>query len=390
MANAWTCETGDYTPPTEDITTSENTTNISKKVKGHTQESLSIMSWNCNHLTSKIPELKERLYKEDVDICLVQETMLSGEVRTPQIQGYTAIRSDRKVKISGGGLITYIKSSLPHEKKTEGFKLATEICSLRVKCGYKKWLDISNIYCPPPYSLGQIIKFSPEIIPTSNLSIITGDFNAHTHLWDAKQPPDDRGETIIDWIIATDMSVLNDANVPTRLNKDTGGLSSPDTAFAGKDISHLCEWKRGEPIGKSDHWPTTVTVHLKVQHQHVLGREPKWKRKDVNWPAWTQAVEDLCISVPQVDDPCKRLSRLAHFLDTAANQHIGKVKPGKNTKYWLTPPVREAIEERNKVRQTVGNPVTIEARSSVQANWSKSSEEDKFTTRKAVKKQLGE
>ena len=56
-------------------------------------------------------ELQDRLKKQDIDVCLVQETKLRLTHRTQTIKGYGAVRSDRKGGI-GGCLIIYIKNTL--------------------------------------------------------------------------------------------------------------------------------------------------------------------------------------------------------------------------------------------------------------------------------------
>ena len=383
---SWTCQHCLYVPPTEVINSTEDTAATSERVKGSTKDNILIMQWNCDSLLKKVKELKDRLHERSVDICLIQETKLSSNMSSPRIDGYTAIRLDRKVNISGGGLIAYIKETLIPDVKLEAFKLATEVCSFRLYCGPKKWLDITNVYCPPYNSLGQTINFSPDIIPTSDLCIVVGDFNAHTQLWDTKQPSDDRGEQIVDWIIDNDLTVLNDASTPTRLNKITTGLSSPDIALAWKEISHLCEWERDEPIGSSDHWPLLITIHHKVQHQHVLGKDPRWKRKDVDWSAFANTVDELCANLPQADDPCKRLERLTHILVSAAETHVGKAKPGKNTNCWLTPPIRAAIKARNLKHKILSTPTAIDERCALRDDWSEADEDTKVTIRQKTKK----
>ena len=48
-----------------------------------------------------------------------------------------------------------------------------------------------------------------------------------------------------------------------------------------------------------------------------------------------------------------QIQRFTGILIQAANKHVGKVKPGKKTKLWLTPPVKAAIKQRNRLRRMV-------------------------------------
>ena len=64
------------------------------------------------------------------------------------------------------------------------------------------------------------------IIPTDPYTIIAGDFNAHSLLWDDIQPPDTRGTEMENWIIDQELSVANDGS-PTRVGRITGNESTP-------------------------------------------------------------------------------------------------------------------------------------------------------------------
>ena len=387
---SWTCNKCDALPPPDEVTSSQTTPDVSEKIKGFKHKTLKLLQWNCDSLSTKIPELKDRLSKLDIDICLIQETKLRSHDKTPKIPGYGSVRTDRKSNTSGGGLITYIKDTLVFDRASEGCRTATEMSSIRVKIGGKKWIDITNIYVPPHNSTGQTINLATDIIPTSANSIIVGDFNAHSILWDQIHPTDDRGEEIIDWLITKELSVLNEDSAPTRISRITGGMSSPDISLAGCEISKNCDWKVNEALGNSDHLPILITINHQIQHQHVLGSEAKWKRKDVDWPAWSSSVEELCISLPQAQGPCNRVKRLTHILTTAADQHIGKVKPGKNTKCWLTPHVRDGIRTRNQKRKLLGNSDAITERCQQSENWLESNEAEQDTIRCEVKKNLRE
>ena len=86
-----------------------------------------------------------------------------------------------------------------------------------MKLGKKNWVNISNVYTPPPNSVGQEIEFDPEKIMADEQSIILGDLNGHSPLWDFALNPDNRGGAIEDWVIANNLTVLNDGT-PTRID----------------------------------------------------------------------------------------------------------------------------------------------------------------------------
>ena len=118
--------------------TAEETPEISENVKGSKRKTLKILQWNCDSLSTKLPELRHRLEKLDIDVCLIQETKLNSNSTAPKITGYGHMRYGRKAKISGGGLITYVKESLMFDKSSEGCKIATEMCTILVKASRGK------------------------------------------------------------------------------------------------------------------------------------------------------------------------------------------------------------------------------------------------------------
>ena len=295
--DSWKCPGCTAAEIPDSIATDELGIEGKSNVKGFKEKNLRIMQWNADHMKSKLPELKTQLRTHDVDICMIQETKLGPTDTLPKIPGYTVIRHDRKGGIKGGGLVCLLKETISHAITITASHTATEVLGIKIKC-QKKWLEIINVYCPPQNSLGQEIELATEIIPTSNNSIILGDFNAHSNAWDLIQPEDDRGDHLLDWIGSAELTILNDSHSSTRFSRTTGGLSSPDVTLAGSLIAPRCEWKILEAIGNSDHLPLLTTINLVIEHQHVLGSVPRWKRTGVDWPKWSEAVESLCQSEP--------------------------------------------------------------------------------------------
>ncbi len=73
------------------------------------------------------------------------------------------------------------------------------------------------------------------------LTLLGGDLNAHSPLWDTNQPRDTRGEQLEDWVIAYSASALN-YGTAALLNHTTGGLSSPDVPLARPSLADKAEW----------------------------------------------------------------------------------------------------------------------------------------------------
>jgi len=74
----------------------------------------------------------------------------------------------------------------------------------------------------------------------------------------------------------------------------------------------------------------------------------------VDWAAFSKEVEDKLSSPDQLKGSLKdKITQFTQILRDAGNTHVGKVKPGRKTKVWLTPPVRAAIRQRNALRRKI-------------------------------------
>ncbi|XP_066915550.1 uncharacterized protein [Clytia hemisphaerica] len=218
--------------------------------------------------------------------------------------------------------------------------------------GPKKWLTLTNVYTPPENSIGQEIKFNPTEIKIDKDSIILGDLNGHSPLWDFTYTPDERGEVIEDLILTNNLSILNDGS-PTRMNPTTGNESTPDVSLVGELWRNKCEWQTGTQMGSSDHLPIKVTINAKVTHQSVFGKPGRWRRNGVNWNNLRNEVEDHCQNLLEENNLTRRVARFNQILTQAAKKHVGKSKPGRKISSFMTPTVKAALKRRNNLRKKV-------------------------------------
>ena len=351
-AAPWICHSCNNPVNPNFAETVDPTREISETQLGSTRDSLNIMQWNVDGLGTKTVELTDRLNSENIDICAIQETKLKDSDQSPTIKGYRpAGRSDRK-GMKFGGVTFYVKDSLNFEQGQKSANAGTESSTIRVKLSRAKWIDITSVYTPPSHTTHRV-SFAPQHIPATPNSIILGDMNGHDPIWDSLQPPDPRGEEISKWIFDNNLAVLNHPDKSTRINKRTGGLSSPDISVAGRNWSNKCSWSVGEQIDKSDHLPITLSISTNVAHQPIFGKQARWRRNGVNWKAFRDAVESAMSDLPHKPDITKRISRFNTILTDAASTHVGKSKPGPRTKVHMTPSVRAALKKRNRLRKNL-------------------------------------
>jgi len=208
---------------------------------------LRILQWNAEGLNPKISELRCFLDEYKIDVALIQETQLMKKSATPIIKGYAAVRGDRKgAEYPGGGLLTYIKENVVFKSNGHCQRDAIELLSVSVKTTSRKWLTINNLYIPNG-------TMDLSWIPVKDNTIFAGDFNGHSQIWDEFQPSDNRGEMIIDWVLDNDLACLNDGS-HTRVNRGTGGLSTPDITFVTPGLNTKSKWTTIEETDMgSDH-----------------------------------------------------------------------------------------------------------------------------------------
>ena len=310
------------------------------------------MQWNADGIKIKSHELANRLKERSIDICVIQESKLTKRDNTPRMKGYNAILRTDRPTIWGGGLITYAKEDIVYDKVGTAFNEATEAQCVKIKLARNKWLYISNTYIPPPNSKGQTIAFHPEIIPMKEPAIVCGDFNAHSQIWDHNYPSDNRGEETLDWIIENNLSVLNNGD-PTHICRQSGNGTAPDLTLASPSAHKNCDWSIDTPLSGSNHLPIIIDYHSSVRLQPVIPRAAKWKTNGVNWDNFRNAVETAVKSFRPTRNIKVRATRIIDTMTTAAKQHVGKTKPGRRTKSWMTPEVKSKIKRRNQLRKRV-------------------------------------
>ena len=149
-------------------------------------------------------------------------------------------------------------------EKVHSFKKAgMEILSIHIKATKSTWLDLYNVYLPNTST--QHNSFDSSLIKPSPSSIILGDLNGHSQLWDSLQPYDQRGDEILDWILDNDLHILNDGSA-TRTSRITGNDSTP---------RHLPLWEQlvSEDILETSraYWQLwSPSYHNQTQPQNLL------------------------------------------------------------------------------------------------------------------------
>ena len=296
---------------------------------------LKIYQWNADGIHPKFTELRDRLLNSDIDVLAVQESKLWQSDKTPSIEGYATIRKDRN-SILGGGLLLFMQTEIMFEKLNSSEKAGMEILSIRIKATKSTWLDLNNIYLPNTST--QHNSFDPSLIKPGPYSLILGNLNGQSQMWDSLQPQDQRGDEIVDWILDNDLHILTDGSA-TRTSRITGNYSTPDISLYGSNWSAKTSWRLAEPIGNSDHLLIIIELNHKICYKPVIPRSARWRRYGVDWFSFTNEVKSKMINHSNEPNLSLLVSRSNDILISAVTTHIGKSKPSKRSKPWMTPHV---------------------------------------------------
>ena len=310
---------------------------------------LRIVQWNAEGVNTKAGELRGFIEEYKIDVVLIQESKLTEKKASPVIQGFSAVRGDRKGAVfPGGGLLTYVSEELTFRNNGHSQRGLVELLSVSIQQTGKKWLTLNNLYIPPGVGVTDL-----SWIPVVTNSVFAGDFNGHSPAWDLLQPPDTRGEQILDWSLDNSLECVNDT-APTRLNPGTSGWSTPDITFVTPELTTKTKWAVIEETAMgSDHQPIVVEVSAgDFQTISTTPLRTRWKTKSVDYKAFREEVES---HFPYDHSHLSCHGRAAVFGDIlveAGKAHVGKTKPSK-TKFAMNPTVRTLVKKRNRLRKEV-------------------------------------
>ena len=144
-----------------------------------------ILQWNTNGIGNKQMELSIFLEAQKVKVAVIQEFKLTAQSRSPNIQNYTLLRQDRRLR-PGGGLMFFIHNTVSFTRKplSTTSKNDPHLEELTISIAMDNTeLLITNVYIPPASSCNG--RYSPPLdhLLTGTDSLVIGDFNAHHSLW---------------------------------------------------------------------------------------------------------------------------------------------------------------------------------------------------------------
>ena len=139
------------------------------------ENSFTIMQFNANGIGNKLTELGEFLKRHNVKVVVIQESKLSSNSKTPNIQNFTTVRKDRR-QGQGGGLLILIHKSINFSRKPELSETLVEPhleeLTITAMLGDTE-LIITDVYTPPASSCtGGYLPSLDHLIMTTDTLIL--------------------------------------------------------------------------------------------------------------------------------------------------------------------------------------------------------------------------
>ena len=172
---------------------------------------------------------------------------------------------------------------------------------------------------PPP----QILRNLVEYCDSKNIKLIIGsDVNAHHTVWGSIEN-NARGETLLEFLVSTDLNICNIGNRPTYMNVTRGEIL--DLTFATSNVrNNIRNWKILDKDMFSDHKPIT----FELDWTYIAYTDAYRNVKKTMWTEYRNQLEFLLFNATQSDD----LDILTEEVSTAIMTAYENSCPMKNPK----------------------------------------------------------
>ena len=155
-----------------------------------------------------------------------------------------------------------------------------------------------------------------------------------------------RGEEVYDWVISSDLLLLNDPDMPTFLHCSSGSRSSSDIFLAPSSLALSCSREVLQNLG-SDHLPFLLSVPLSAVFRPSK-RILSFNFQKAHWDGFASYIDSHCPSAEEYSF-LSLFSAAALFSSLALNAAkssilFGRIK--RHFKAWQSAEVEGAISER--------------------------------------------
>ena len=233
------------------------------KIKASDGNPFTILEFNANGIGNKQVGLGDFLERHKVKVVVIQESKLTLNSRTPNIQNFTTVKKDRD-QGQGGGLLTLSHKSINFSWRPDSPDTLAD-------------LHLEELTITSKLDHYQRLHPSLDHLMMTTDTLILGDFNAHHSSWYSSST-DTRGTMLESMVSGSNFGNLN-WDSPKRL-PGNGNPISPDVSLASASLITSTNWQTKTNLG-SDHLPILISLQMDVtitpiqhrnQHQPEKGK----------------------------------------------------------------------------------------------------------------------
>jgi exonuclease III len=303
---------------------------------------------------SKIDEIKSSILSEyDPDILALNETWLDEAIHDDilEINGYVHYRKDRNR--NGGGVIIYVRSSLPSVHRKDLEPQNHEVIVIECKTGKKK-IVLCNWYRPPNQNVQLINTFIDSFTSLVNnvtlenpdMFLCVGDYNDRCKEWLDEHTNSELGTKFVECV--DELNLYQLVNQHTRVTINSAYILD---LIITDSPSYISSVDVLDEIGTLDHKPVLCKVKFNYCNNKNIYRE-YWHysngdfaslNNELNTIPWLQIFDDY-------DDVNKTAEFITKTIIEVGKKHIPvrTVHYRTKDKPWFNNKIKKLIRLRNR------------------------------------------
>ncbi|KAK2703910.1 hypothetical protein QYM36_017731, partial [Artemia franciscana] len=219
-----------------------------------------------------------------------------------------------------------------------------EIIECKIFIDRQKKINIFNIYNPDgsENNLREAFEQMIQSVPSRELIIAVGDFNAHSESWITCGRSNNAGGGIEDFLMNNnDLCLLTPKGLPTHLNHNTGQYSTIDLVFPSPHIAPTTKvTSLKNTILYSHHLPVMIELNRCNNIQATNNVAHKFNLKKTDWKAFSTALENVYIQeqLKEVSSSEEKIKIFQTVLMDVVDKVVPKINTNKLnhkvTKWW--------------------------------------------------------
>lgn len=313
---------------------------------------INIVTWNARGIRNKKDELFNFLLTNNIDVCLISETMLNESISIKHREFY-CYRNDREHN-RGGGVAILIRKNVQHSLLPPINTSLIENIGVKIRTINGNYINIYSCYFPGG-SAGRDnrkkIQFKSDLqkfYSSSEQFVIGGDFNSRHNLWGC-QRSNCWGNLLFEKLDTENFQIIYPSDhtyIPSDPRRQASTLdffltNIYNSLSSARAINDLC----------SDHLPVMISINREFNSV----QKSFFDFKRANWPRYSSFIKRNLV-VPDVNhhfNPHQIDSMIITFndiLSQAVNHSVPTKSYAVNTQ-TLPQHIKHMIQIRNVYRR---------------------------------------